>query len=145
MTVNDSLAAMLAYNAEVLETYAAGQVVELEGDRLETEQEREGAMPWATTSEETEPEAVAERLGGELTGSVYDWLDNALDVEVTFSLQGSYLGATIYVTAGGPTIWLDTREGAFCGKWGLEEAQYGVDSDAVAEVDAAIEELVHLG
>ena len=47
-----------------------------------------------------------------------DYLNDALDVEYAVDSRGKYIGATIYVALGGPTIWIDTRYGNVEGRWG---------------------------
>ena len=52
-----------------------------------------------------------------------------------------YCGALIYVTVGGPTIWVDTRAHAVKGTWGTESAEWGLTSRAVDALDMECGEL----
>lgn len=73
---------------------------------------------------------------------LYDFINDALDVEVTRGLSGDFRGAKLYVTVGGPTIWVDTQTGTVEGRWGVESCSKWVDSDAIDELNDAIEELI---
>ena len=72
--------------------------------------------------------------------TVYDYLADALDVEYTVSSRLDYVAARIYVTLGGPTVWIDTRGNAVRLSWGTDTAWYPLDTDTAAAVDAAAEE-----
>lgn len=73
---------------------------------------------------------------------LYDFINDALDVEVTRGLSGDYRGAKLYMTVGGPTIWVDTRTGFVEGRWATDSCSKWVDSDAIDELNDAIEELI---
>lgn len=61
-----------------------------------------------------------------------DWLcENGLDVEYRVSSSGDYLGARVYVTLGGPTIWIETDFGRVCGAWGAETCDYITEATAL--------------
>lgn len=73
---------------------------------------------------------------------LYDFIEDALDVEITRGLSGDYRGAKLYMTVGGPTIWVDTKTGFVEGRWGGDSCSKWVDSDAIDELNEAIEELI---
>lgn len=73
---------------------------------------------------------------------LYDFINEALDIEVTYSLSGDYRGAKLYMTVGGPTIWIDTQTGSVEGRWATDSCSKWVDSDAIDELNNAIQELI---
>ena len=73
---------------------------------------------------------------------LYDFINGALDIEVTCGLSGDYRGAKLYMTVGGPTIWVDTQTGFVEGRWGCDSCSKWVDSDAIDALNEAIEELI---
>lgn len=73
---------------------------------------------------------------------LYDFINDALDIEVTCGLSGDYRGAKLYMTVGGPTIWVDTQTGFVEGRLATDSYSKWVDSDAIDELDEAIEELI---
>lgn len=72
--------------------------------------------------------------------SPYELICDALDIEVTRSLNGDYRGARIYLTIGGPNVWLDTADRELQGVWGGKPVNMFVPYDVCEEIDAAIEE-----
>lgn len=64
--------------AEELEEYAAGKMVDGDGNEL----------------------------------GLYDYLGDVLDYEFTIDSQKEYKVAKIWVTLGGPNVWIDTAERA---------------------------------
>lgn len=105
--------------AQELEDYAAGRCWMVDGD---------------TVVSDTEPDGADYQMG------VTDYLSDALDIEYTVSSRLDYVAARIYVTLGGPTVWIDTRDNAVHLSWGTDTAWYPLDDDAAAEVDEAAEE-----
>lgn len=73
---------------------------------------------------------------------LYDFIEDALDVEITRGLSGDYRGAKLYMTVGGPTVWVDTQTGFVEGRWATDSCSKWVDSDAIDELNDAIEELI---
>lgn len=50
-------------------------------------------------------------------GGLLDYLHDALEVEIKTDSEGRFIGAEILVMNGGPTVWLDTQEGAVMTSW----------------------------
>lgn len=73
---------------------------------------------------------------------LYDFINDALDIEVTCGISGDFRGAKLYVTVGGPTIWVDTQTGFVEGRWATNSCSKWVDSDAIDALNEAIEELI---
>lgn len=111
-----------------IEAYATGSVWKCLECRETVEAPAEGPETCPSCGEELE------QLG------LYDWLADALDVEYTVDSNLDYKAAKIYVTLGGPTVWIDTRDNAVHLAWGTDTAWYPLDTDTAAAVDAAAEE-----
>ena len=62
-------------------------------------------------------------------------MDGVLEIRFIVDSHAEYCGALIYVTLGGPTIWVDTRAHAVKGTWGTESAEWGITSRAVDALD----------
>ena len=69
-----------------------------------------------------------------------DYFSDALDIEYTISSRGDYLGASIWVTIGGPSIWIDTRENEIKGRWGSDAVNIWLPSEISNEIDNIFEE-----
>lgn len=92
------------------------------------------------TGEETEmdPETVSgdfEQL------SLYDYLADVLDYEITIDSRLEYMSAKIWVTLGGPNVWIDTAEKAVKLAWGTDRAEYPIDPGACEEIDEYMQDL----
>lgn len=75
--------------------------------------------------------------------SISDWLDDQLEVEVTTQLNKNYIGSNVYITLGGPTVWLDTRYSRLEARWGGDQASINIDYSLVDELDQLIEEYIN--
>lgn len=73
---------------------------------------------------------------------MYDFINDAFDVEITRGLSGDYRGAKLYMTVGGHAIWVDTQTGFVEGRWGGDSCSKWVDSDAIDALNEEIEELI---
>lgn len=71
---------------------------------------------------------------------LYDWLADALDVEYTVDSNLDYKAAKIYVTLGGPTVWVDTEDRAVKLAWGTDREEYPLDRDTSARLDEVLED-----
>lgn len=72
--------------------------------------------------------------------SLYDWLADVLDVEYTVDSNLDYKAAKIYVTLGGPTVWVDTEDRAVKLAWGTDREEYPLDWDTSARLDEVLED-----
>lgn len=109
--------------ADELETYAAGRMWR----DIETGEEKE-----------MDPETVSgdfEQL------SIYDYMADVLDYEITIDSQLEYKSAKIWVTLGGPNVWIDTAEKAVKLAWGTDRAEYALDWDTCDEIDEYMQDL----
>lgn len=123
-TTDSHLSANCNLIAEELEAHANGRSYEDEDGNV------------IILDSEEEPTDEMEYRG------LYDLINDALDIEVTCGLSGDYRGAKLYMTVGGPTIWVDTETGFVEGRWGVDSCSKWVDSDAIDALNEAIEELI---
>lgn len=77
---------------------------------------------------------------GEIIG-LYDYFDDVLDFEYVISSSREYLGAKIWITLGGPNIWIDTRAEQINGAWGNDRATVYIPKNLASEIDAIFEGL----
>jgi hypothetical protein len=70
--------------------------------------------------------------------TLWDYFYDALDVEYTLSWNDVFLGARIYVTLGGPTVWIDTRAGLIYGAWGRDRASIVLPADITNELNQIV-------
>lgn len=75
--------------------------------------------------------------------TIGDWLDDQLDVEVTIKLNKNYIGSNIFITLGGPAVWLDTRYSRLEARWGGDEASISIDYQLIDDLDQLIEEYIN--
>lgn len=73
--------------------------------------------------------------------SLYDWLNDALDFEYTIDSQKQYKAAKIWVTLGGPNVWVDTAERAVKLAWWIDRDEYPLDWDVCDELDNIMAEI----
>ena len=73
--------------------------------------------------------------------SVYDYFSDALDIEFTIDAQREYKGICIWVTVGGPSIWVDTNAGEVKLAWWGERATAYLSRSACDAIDEYGEEL----
>lgn len=64
-----------------------------------------------------------------------DYFEDPLDFEYTIASNGEYLGVRVYVTLGGPNVWIDTRRGEIGGAWGADRADRWLPSEIADEID----------
>lgn len=67
--------------------------------------------------------------------SLYDWINDVLDFEFVVDSRKNYVSAKIYVTLGGPTVWVDTAEKAVKLAWGPDCEEYLIGWDAAEQLD----------
>ena len=73
--------------------------------------------------------------------SLYDYLFDVLDYEFTIDSRKEYASAKIWVTLGGPNIWIDTAERAVKLAWGADREEYPLDWDVCNEIDGIMQEI----
>ena len=84
---------------------------------------------------------IAAELAAIDPNAVYDYyIDNVLDIEFTVDAARRFISARLYITIGGPSVWIDTRTRAISGVWGLERATVYSNSDALVILASYAEE-----
>ena len=86
----------------------------------------------ATTVKAKIKEMLCERLGIEA---------DVLDYEIAIDSRLEYKSAKIWVTLGGPNVWIDTAEKAVKLARGTDRAEYPIDPDTCEEIDGYMQEL----
>lgn len=81
-----------------------------------------------------------ENEDGEEVG-LYDYLSDVLDFEITINSSMEYRSCKVWITLGGPNVWIDTAEREIKLAWGGERDSIYLDSDICDEIDAYFEEL----
>jgi hypothetical protein len=69
------------------------------------------------------------------TLSLYNWVDDVLDFEFIVDRCKHYVSAKIYVTLGGPNVWIDTAARVVKLTWGGNCAEYPIAEDAAEQLD----------
>ncbi len=73
--------------------------------------------------------------------SMYDWLNDQLDIEYTITGRGEYKSGTVVTGTGGPHIEVVTGSNEVKGYWGSDRASAHVSSDTIARLDECLEEM----
>lgn len=73
--------------------------------------------------------------------SIYDYIGEALDYEYTIDSQRNYKAAKIYVTLGGPNVWIDTAERAVKLAWGTDREEYPLSWDVCDAIDSIMADI----
>lgn len=109
--------------ADELDAYAAGRM-------------------WRDIETGEEKEMDSETVSGDFEQlSISDYLADVLDYEITIDSQLEYKSAKIWVTLGGPNVWIDTADKAVKLAWGTDRAEYALDWDTCDEIDEYMQEL----
>lgn len=74
------------------------------------------------------------------TMSLYDYFSDVLDFEYTVTSQREYKSVKIWVTLGGPNVWIDTSDSEIHLAWGTDRESFPLDWDARNEIDSIFEE-----
>ena len=83
-------------------------------------------------------EIIDDETGEEL--SIYDYFSDILDFNFIINSDLTYHAVNVYVTLGGPTVWIDTDARCVELRWANEEASYYLNSDIVDAIDEYFEE-----
>ncbi len=73
--------------------------------------------------------------------TLYDYFSDVLDYEYTINSDKSYKSVKVYVTLGGPNVWIDTRDSEVYLAWGTDRESYPISWDLRDEIDAIFEEI----
>lgn len=72
---------------------------------------------------------------------LYDYFSDVLDCEYTISSTREFLGVKVWVTLGGPNIYIDSRAGEIVGHWGTDEARVYLPSEICDEINCIFDEI----
>jgi predicted RNA-binding Zn-ribbon protein involved in translation (DUF1610 family) len=67
--------------------------------------------------------------------TIYNYLEDCLDIEYITNAQKEYKAVKIWVTLGGPSICIDTDKKAVCLYWGGKQSQATLSSEACSCID----------
>ena len=73
---------------------------------------------------------------------LWDYLEDVLDVEYILDSRFRLIGCKLYITLGGPTIYIDTRENAIVGHWGGDRETIYFDYEISDEINEIFEESI---
>lgn len=73
--------------------------------------------------------------------TVYDYLADALDYDITISSTGDYRGVSVCVGFGGPNIYIDTNTGNVELYWGTTKAFWSLSYSVIDAINDYFEEL----
>lgn len=73
--------------------------------------------------------------------TLFDYLSDVLDYEITITSQMEYKSCKVWVTLGGPNVWLDTAEQEIKLAWGSDRCSIWLPSEICEEIDSYFEEL----
>ena len=127
-TLHENLRAACVREAETIEAIVEGRVY----------RDEEDSTDWTTYEDASDAPEDAEPV------TVWDWLDDQLEAKFTASVSSprSPLSVSVSLALGGPSIYLDTREGGVVGYWGLDRAFAGVSQSALDEVFEVVSQYV---
>jgi len=57
------------------------------------------------------------------TADAHDYISEQLDVEHHVDSNGNYIGSDVWITFGGPNVWIDTQMNLVIGRWGREKIE----------------------
>lgn len=73
--------------------------------------------------------------------SMVDYLSDVLDYEITLNSRMEYRSCKVWVTLGGPNVWIDTAENEIKLAWSNERESIWLPSEICEEIDFYFEEL----
>ena len=75
--------------------------------------------------------------------SLFDYIADSLDVEYTLNSQRELIGVRVYVTLGGPTCWIDTRNSEVVCAWGSDRWSAWLASEVCDEINSYFEDFLN--
>lgn len=74
------------------------------------------------------------------TMTLYDYFSDVLDYEYTINSRKEYESVKIWVTLGGPSVWIDTSDSYIRLAWGANREEYPLSYYVRDEIDNIFEE-----
>lgn len=72
--------------------------------------------------------------------TLYDYFNDVLDFEYTIDSRKEYKSVKIWVTLGGPNVWIDTSDSYIRLAWGSDREEYPLSYYVRDEIDSIFEE-----
>lgn len=72
--------------------------------------------------------------------SMVDYLSDVIDYEITLNSRMEYRSCKVWVTLGGPNVWIDTAENEIKLAWSNERESIWLPSEICEEIDCYFEE-----
>lgn len=72
--------------------------------------------------------------------TLWDYMSDVLDFEYTINSRKEYKSVKIWVTLGGPNVWIDTADSYVRLAWGSDREEYPLDYDVCDEINSIFEE-----
>lgn len=73
--------------------------------------------------------------------SIYEWLEDALEIQYITNMKKEYIGSEILLCCGGPTIRVNTKWNQIEGFWGGDEVTISYENN---ELDEILEEYYNM-
>ena len=74
-------------------------------------------------------------------GNLTEYFDDILDVRYIVNSKKEYLYSQIWVTLGGPSVWVDTQSRTVELRWLTDSASYPIHLDVVEYIDEIMREI----
>lgn len=76
--------------------------------------------------------------------SFYDYIcDDVLDYDFTLNSQKELTGVRLYVTLGGPNVWIDTNDNEIKLAWGTDKETLWLPSEIAEELNDCMREILN--
>lgn len=72
--------------------------------------------------------------------TLYDYFSDVLDFEYTINSSKEYRSVKVWVTLGGPNVWIDTSDSYVRLAWGASQEEYPLSYYVRDEIDSIFEE-----
>ena len=79
-----------------------------------------------------------ELIEAHMDGTLYDYINDGLEVEYTMNLSGELRGVKILVVFGGPNVYINTRTAKIEGYDNGEHLEIDLDFDVLREIEDII-------
>ena len=77
-----------------------------------------------------------------MDNAIYEYIDEALEVEYTMNLWGELRGVKLLVTFGGPNIYINTRTAKIEGYAEGEHLEINLDFDVLRAIEDAVVNMI---
>ncbi len=126
--------------AQEVELYASGdgyrcpkcgEVITFDNDQYNEDEARYTCQECGEEFDESDLEAV----------SLYDYFADVLDYDFRVNSQKELTGVRVWVTLGGPNVWIDTEDREVKLAWGSDREAYALDWDVCGEIEEYFQEV----